>query len=720
MPLPSKSIKSHGACYADGGVINMSDYRSHGDELMRRTRAPAVSPDGAAALRSYAPEMTGVAERLAPAAASSGVGGLLGGLARGAVGALGSIGGQLATYSGSLNSGEDAELARLRSQAPQGFADGGILGGLSEQITIRPYRGPIGENYGTTAEERTFRDSDKLQQRYLADEQREALKGQVAEAQARDKSFKAEAEDFALNGNNDVHRWVATREYANGGILGGGHPYGKRGAPALPKMPMPQFADGGILGDGSDENDQLRLGLAEMSQGRSNAGNPIAQGYVTDTGPLATAAQKLPAIAQQAFQGNGATGSWAADPEREAGLKQVASAPAIAAPAIAKRVQRPTVAPTDGLTGRLDAQSRAIDEEARADLGPGGHIMENGTPYIDLAKGGADPEWRKRYDDRMTRQGAISEQRPEANQMPVVIKDGNSYIGNAYAGPADSYWAGEAKGWNSGAGGGLGRQALEKNLGDMASITDAARQIAKTGYTPEQQVQLTMNDRTARAHENAAKTTADATLAKAASKPAMPPTALKMQQESLDAIGTAGGMNADITAIQKQIDEGKLKFGPVGNLANRALNATGYSTEESRNFASFKATMEKLRNDSLRLNKGVQTEGDAVRAWNELFENMSDGKVLGQRLSELNSLNNRASQLHKLNIDLVRGNYGLGPLETENYTNQPAALNGGDKGAGAPKGPTRAEARPSAGAVIDGHKYKGGDPKDPKSWERVQ
>lgn len=166
---------------------------------------------------------------------------------------------------------------------------------------------------------------------------------------------------------------------------------------------------------------------------------------------------------------------------------------------------------------------------------------------------------------------------------------------------------------------------------------------------------------------------------KTAPKP-LPTAALKMQQEWLDAIGTASGINADLDAIGKQIEDKKLKFGPVSNAVNAGLNASGLSTQESRNFASFKSSLEKLRNDSLRLNKGVQTDGDAQRAWNELFQNTNDTDLVKQRMGEIKRLNERAVQLRKLDIDNVRANYGHEPMDVGGYEKQPATLNGG-KGA---------------------------------------
>lgn len=159
----------------------------------------------------------------------------------------------------------------------------------------------------------------------------------------------------------------------------------------------------------------------------------------------------------------------------------------------------------------------------------------------------------------------------------------------------------------------------------------------------------------------------------AAPKP-LPPAALKMQQEALDAIGTAGTINADLASVEGLIDTGKLDFGPVSNLKNKALNAAGASTEQSRNFATFQSTLEKLRNDSLRLNKGVQTDGDAQRAWNELLQNINDPEVVKQRLAEIQKINERGAALQQMNVDQIRANYGADPLDASGRLNQPSAI----------------------------------------------
>lgn len=158
----------------------------------------------------------------------------------------------------------------------------------------------------------------------------------------------------------------------------------------------------------------------------------------------------------------------------------------------------------------------------------------------------------------------------------------------------------------------------------------------------------------------------------------LPPAALKLQNEALDIIGTASGINADLNQVEKQLETNKLKLGPVENLKSQALNAVGFSTPESRNFASFRATLEKQRNDSLRLNKGVQTEGDAQRAWNELFYNLNDKEVVKQRLQDIQKINKRGADLQKLQVDQIRANYGATPVDFTQFENRPAALGNGN------------------------------------------
>lgn len=138
----------------------------------------------------------------------------------------------------------------------------------------------------------------------------------------------------------------------------------------------------------------------------------------------------------------------------------------------------------------------------------------------------------------------------------------------------------------------------------------------------------------------------------------LPVGALKMRVEAQDAADTADGINGRLSAAENRIASGKLSFGPVSNLTGSGLNMAGMSTENSRNFASFKTDLEKMRNDSLRLNRGVQTDGDAQRAWNELFQNINDTKLVKQRLAEIKQINARAKNLRLMEVDTIDRNYG--------------------------------------------------------------
>ena len=198
---------------------------------------------------------------------------------------------------------------------------------------------------------------------------------------------------------------------------------------------------------------------------------------------------------------------------------------------------------------------------------------------------------------------------------------------------------------------------------------DAAAQQAKDRLAAELKI--------AKGHDA---TTLAAAQLKADKRGELPVSALEKQGDALDAINTASAMKADLGSIRNQIDNGKLKLGMFENLASEAKNRMGNSDQNSRNYASFKATLEKMRNDSLRLNKGVQTEGDSVRAWNELVANMNDPDVVKQRLSEIEAINERAVKLHRAKIDAIRNNFNAGPIDTGAFENQTAAV-GANKGA---------------------------------------
>ena len=122
------------------------------------------------------------------------------------------------------------------------------------------------------------------------------------------------------------------------------------------------------------------------------------------------------------------------------------------------------------------------------------------------------------------------------------------------------------------------------------------------------------------------------------------------------------------------------------------------STPKSRNYESFRNTLEKMRNDSLRLNKGVQTEGDAQRAWQELVAHINDPAVVRQRLEEIQDLNQQAIDFHKETITQLREDAGLPPIDVNKFMAKPLPAT---RAAGS-SAPAAASGQPVAAAPVSG------------------
>jgi len=162
----------------------------------------------------------------------------------------------------------------------------------------------------------------------------------------------------------------------------------------------------------------------------------------------------------------------------------------------------------------------------------------------------------------------------------------------------------------------------------------------------------------------------------------IPPFIQKAEQEDIDAIQTASSISSDLTALGKQIVDGKLDFGLISNPLARAGNFIGVDSEAGRNLQSYRATMTRIVNDSLRLNKGVQTDGDAQRAAAELMDNINSPGVVKQRLEELGRLNQRAVQYRTALINRRRAENGLPETDVSAFTNIAPAVGQGTGGGG--------------------------------------
>lgn len=139
----------------------------------------------------------------------------------------------------------------------------------------------------------------------------------------------------------------------------------------------------------------------------------------------------------------------------------------------------------------------------------------------------------------------------------------------------------------------------------------------------------------------------------------LPLSALKMVQGYQEANNSVGAINEQLQGYLAQIADKKLAFGPFLNKVHESQNWWGSSSEESRAYAAFKSGVQRMVNESLRLNKGTQTEGDSQRAMAELFANLNDTEIVKQKLQELININEQATAQRNSLINDVYGNFGV-------------------------------------------------------------
>lgn len=140
----------------------------------------------------------------------------------------------------------------------------------------------------------------------------------------------------------------------------------------------------------------------------------------------------------------------------------------------------------------------------------------------------------------------------------------------------------------------------------------------------------------------------------------LPVGALKLVDEAQQAINASSESLALVDSAIGTVESGKAKLGILSNAVSRTKNAIGNSDAQSRAYSDVKQTLEKLRNNYLLLAKGVQTEGDATRAWNsEIGENVqNDNKLAAQQLKKAKGLIERAIEAQNARIDNVYANFG--------------------------------------------------------------
>ncbi len=149
---------------------------------------------------------------------------------------------------------------------------------------------------------------------------------------------------------------------------------------------------------------------------------------------------------------------------------------------------------------------------------------------------------------------------------------------------------------------------------------------------------------------------AGATLGEGGGKP-LPVGALKELLGIEDALGGTEVLGSIIAKNRERLDNGTLQIGPLQSLIGTVRTGLGVAGDSDVALNEWNSDLTKIVNESLRLNKGVQTEGDAQRAANELM-NARDARTVRAALARLEGFNNQAIQLQRQKQNLINSNYG--------------------------------------------------------------
>ena len=148
--------------------------------------------------------------------------------------------------------------------------------------------------------------------------------------------------------------------------------------------------------------------------------------------------------------------------------------------------------------------------------------------------------------------------------------------------------------------------------------------------------------------------------APARTKPLLPPAVQKAEDEDYEKITSANTIVRSTNEMINSFATGQIPTSVIGKTGAYLASATGINANDPnviayKDYDRFKT---KLVNESLRLNKGTQTEGDAVRAVRELNSAASPQDAIAA-LTQLQWYNSQAIENASKNVLRRRTNSGL-------------------------------------------------------------
>ena len=145
----------------------------------------------------------------------------------------------------------------------------------------------------------------------------------------------------------------------------------------------------------------------------------------------------------------------------------------------------------------------------------------------------------------------------------------------------------------------------------------------------------------------------------------LPAYAFKAEGEDLDTAMQAVNLSGQVDNQIKSLITNKVDFSPVNKARLATKSFTGSTDPDVLAYNEYNNFMTRLVNESLRLNKGVQTEGDAQRAFKELSSARSTADVI-RSLEKIRDVNAKAAALRNDLVQARRKSSGL--TEERGYT----------------------------------------------------
>jgi len=160
----------------------------------------------------------------------------------------------------------------------------------------------------------------------------------------------------------------------------------------------------------------------------------------------------------------------------------------------------------------------------------------------------------------------------------------------------------------------------------------------------------------------------------------------KQVTELVQVRDSLGNALTTIAPVMENIRTGKLTFDFASNARHKIALGTGVGgNEQTQMYAEYNQQLEMLRNALLLANKGVQTDGDADRAMNELIAGKGDTRSIQANLNVVyRSLRMRMGQANGRVLDIADQSPGvvISHSAAGTYNHQTAPAKGGTTSSG--------------------------------------